>query len=387
MNTFSRQIVSGLCLLGVAAAGLRAADEPAAAERAALPTPRPMVQMAILLDTSGSMDGLIDQARTQIWKLVNDFAKSKRAGQTPILQVALYHYGNNGLPRDKGHVGQLVPLSTDLDRISEELFKLRTNGGEEYCGWAIKTAVEELKWSDRKGDLKVIFIAGNEPFSQGPVDFRTACKAAIAKGIIVNTIHCGPADIGEATGWKEGADLADGRYMTIDQNRQVVRIAAPQDKEIAELGAKLNTTYVAFGAAGKEARERQEKADKAAAAAAPEVNAQRQLAKAGEQYRNSAWDLIDALKEKTVKLEELKDEQLPEELRTINPEDRAKWLADKQKEREELQARIKKLADEREKFVAEERKKQAAGGADTLDAAMIKAVREQATKNGFEYKE
>ena len=36
-----------------------------------------------------------------------------------------------------------------------------------------------------------IFIAGNEPFTQGPVNYAESCKAAITKGIIVNTIHCG----------------------------------------------------------------------------------------------------------------------------------------------------------------------------------------------------
>ena len=66
----------------------------------------------------------------------------------------------------------ILPLTDDLDRVSEELFTLKTNGGEEYCGCVIRDAVKRLDWS-RSGDVyKAIFIAGNEPFTQGPVNFH-----------------------------------------------------------------------------------------------------------------------------------------------------------------------------------------------------------------------
>jgi hypothetical protein len=32
--------------------------------------------------------------------------------------------------------------------------------------------------------------------------------------------------------WKDGADLADGKYMNIDHNAEFVHIDAPQDAEI-----------------------------------------------------------------------------------------------------------------------------------------------------------
>jgi hypothetical protein len=204
----------------------------------------PLVQMAILLDTSGSMSGLIDQARTELWSIVNEFVFARRNGRQPDLQVALYEYGKSALPAAQGYIRQIVPLTTDLDKISEELFALTTNGGQEYCGWVIREATRGLQWSDSTDDLKVIFIAGNEPFTQGPVDYKEACKSAVAKGIIVNTIHCGSEREGINGKWKDGAVLADGRYLSIDHNRQVVHIVAPQDRQIAELGARLNQTYV-----------------------------------------------------------------------------------------------------------------------------------------------
>ena len=152
---------------------------------------KPLIQMAILLDTSGSMSGLIEQAKTQLWSIVNEFAMAKRDGKVPVVQVALYEYGKSSLPAKENYLRMILPLTTDLDKVSAELFVLRTNGGDEYCGTVIKAATEGLKWSESNKDLKVIFIAGNEPFTQGKVDYRKSCKAAISKGIIVNTIHCG----------------------------------------------------------------------------------------------------------------------------------------------------------------------------------------------------
>ncbi|HWW60799.1 MAG TPA: hypothetical protein VN181_05465, partial [Thermoanaerobaculia bacterium] len=122
---------------------------------------KPVIQVAILLDTSNSMDGLIDQARTQLWRVVNEFATAKKNGTTPDLYVALYEYGNAGLAAERGYIRRVLPLTTDLDRVSEELFALKTNGGDEYCGHVIAEATKGLAWSTKSDDLKVIFIAGN----------------------------------------------------------------------------------------------------------------------------------------------------------------------------------------------------------------------------------
>ena len=186
-----KSLFTSLCaaLLTAVAIHSTAAKEPAG--KPAKETTKPLVQIAILLDTSGSMEGLIEQAKSQLWRIVNEFAKAKQDGVTPEVQVALYEYGKSSLAAASGWVRQIQPLTTDLDKISEELFALRTNGGDEYCGWVIKDAVNDLAWSPEGNVYKAIFIAGNEPFTQGPVNYTDSCKAAITKGIIVNTIHCG----------------------------------------------------------------------------------------------------------------------------------------------------------------------------------------------------
>jgi hypothetical protein len=271
----------------------------------------------------------------------------------------------------------------DLDKISEALFALKTNGGSEYCGWVIRDAVKDLAWDASSKVYKAVFVAGNEPFTQGPVKYSEACKSAVERGIIVNTIHCGDQAEGIKGMWKDGAALADGKFMTIDTNAQVAHVNAPQDKDIAELNTRLNTTYYAYGRAGAEGKQRQEAQDAnaAAAPAAPTITAQRAKTKASGNYSNSSWDLLDAVKEKKIDLAKAKDEELPEEVRKIAPEKRAEFVAAKQKEREELQARLRELADAREKYVAAQAKEKSSDK--RLDQAVSGAVREQAAKKSI----
>lgn len=379
-----KSLFTSLCagLVAAAAINLATAKEPVVK---ADKEKKPLVQIAILLDTSGSMEGLIEQAKSQLWRIVNEFAKAKQDGITPEVQVALYEYGKSSLAAASGWVRRIQPLTTDLDKISEELFALRTNGGDEYCGWVIKDAVNNLAWSPEGNVYKAIFIAGNEPFTQGPVNYADSCKAAITKGIIVNTIHCGAEAEGINTKWKDGADLADGKYLVIDQNRAVVSIEAPQDKEIAKLGVALNKTYLAFGTEGKLGAGRQVAQDANVATLAPASGAvaQRAVAKASANYRNSSWDLVDAVKEQKADVSKLKSEELPAEMQKMNAAERKAYVETRAKERNEMQAKIQELNKDREKYVATRMKEIA--GTNTLDAVVISAVREQSAKRNFKF--
>jgi len=345
----------------------------------------PKVQIALLLDTSNSMDGLIAQAKSELWRIVNEFATAKRAGVRPEFEVALYEYGNNGLAQETGWVRQVAPLTTDLDKVSEALFALKTNGGQEYCGQVIRAATEQLAWSASGRDYRAVFIAGNEPFTQGPADFREACRAAIARGILVNTIFCGPEAEGVRTNWKDGALLADGSFMHIDQNRTTVDVPTPQDGEIARLGEELSRTYIAYGAEGRAGQERQLRQEENARSASRGSYVQRQVSKATAFYKNEAWDLVDATKQGQVKLEEVKEKDLPEEMQKMSLEERKAFVAKNAAKRAALQDQVQKLNEQRKQFVAEQMKKQATASTDTLQTAVIKAVREQAGRKDFKF--
>ncbi|MGB6041818.1 MAG: VWA domain-containing protein [Pirellulales bacterium] len=359
----------------------------AAADAPQIEKPDPKIQMAILLDCSGSMSGLINQARTQLWKTVNEFAKATRDGRPVQLEVALYEYGSGHYPREEGFLKQLVPLTDDLDRVSEALFALSTSGSEEYCGQVIDAATRHLQWSDNPRDLKCIFIAGNEPFTQGPVDFREACRNAIAKDIAVNTIHCGTSSEGVNGQWETGAQLADGSFMNIDHNQQIATIPAPHDKDLARLNGELNKTYIAYGSsqARREAKDRQVAQDDNATGANPSAAAERSSFKSKAQYSNTGWDIVDGCREGKIKLEDLTEDQLPEEMKKMTVDERKAYVAKKQEERKKIQEQMSKLSDERDKFLAAERKKLAAEQGDTLDEAIIDAARHQAARKEYKF--
>jgi hypothetical protein len=344
------------------------------------------VQIALLLDTSGSMDGLIDQARTQLWKVVNTFVDARRDGGAPFVEVALYEYGNNSLHVANNYIRQVEPLTRDLDELSRELFSLKTNGGEEYSGAVIQRALADLAWDPSEKTYKAIFIAGNEPFTQGPVDPRQACRDALAKHIIVNTIHCGTRNEGIAGSWHDGAALAEGKFMIIDQDRAVAHIDAPQDKAISDLSEQLNKTYLGYGKTWAESAVKQSLADKDATANAKAgADISRAVTKASSNYSNTSWDLVDAMREKKIDPAQIPVDELPAELRAVKPEERAGIIEKAAKNRAAIQSQILELNKQREAHVAAELKKQATEGSQTLDEALVETTRSQASALGYSF--
>jgi hypothetical protein len=333
------------------------------------------------------MDGLIDQARQQLWQAVNEFSKAQRGGVTPVLEVAVYEYGNNGIDGQQGHTRQVVGLTRELDKVSEALFSLTTDGGDEYCGYVIAQAVNHLQWSASPNDVKAIFIAGNEPFTQGPTPFTEAIAGARGRGIVVNTIHAGDYQTGLSEGWQQGALLADGNYMSIDHNQAVVHVEAPQDEPIARLNAQLNETYIPYGKEGAAGAARQHEQDNKSSGVSSGLLAERAQSKATALYDNANWDLVDAVEAGQADLDEMDPEALPEEMQAMAPEARKAFVDEKAKERAELKAKIVDLSRQRDAYVAGERRAQAEAGADTLNDALTEAVREQAASRSFVFAE
>ncbi len=351
------------------------------------PTPKhhPKIQLAILLDTSGSMDGLIDQTRNQLWQVVNEFSSAKRHGVTPTLEVALFEYGNDGNSRDTGFVRMLNSFTKELDKVSEGLFSLTTNGGSEYCGFAIKTAVHSLNWSKNHHDIKTIFIAGNEPFTQGPVNYREALRLASHRGIAVNTIHAGDHQVGIESGWQNGALLAGGDYMSIDSNRRAVHILAPQDKRIVELNAQLNQTYIPYGQQGKEKALRQKEQDSRSESISESLLSKRAITKSSSYYKNSKWDLVDALEEGEISEEQvvnMDEALLPKEMKAMSAQKKKAYIAEKAQQRAKLKQEIKNLSEARKAYVAEMKKKQVQS-APSMSDALTAAIKKQAAKKEY----
>ena len=347
-------------------------------------TDKRKIQVAILFDTSNSMDGLIDQAKARIWTIVNDLSSLRHNGEIPTIEIALYDYGNSGISAELNYVRKQIDLTTDLDVISEKLFGLRTNGGLEYCGAVINSSLNELSWTSHQQDLRMIFIAGNEPFNQGPVNYKEILKIAVNKDITVNTIYCGNYDQGVKEFWYDGAQLGKGDYFNIDSDKAIVHINTPFDSEINAYNDSLNKTYYGYGRMGSSGKSNQMIQDVNAESSAGAVKTERAIAKSKENYSNASWDLVDAVKKENKDLRTIKEEELPEEFRNKSIEEKEKMIEAKKAERDAHQKKINELAVERQKFIDEERKKMAENGeTNDFGSSVQKSILKKAETIGY----
>jgi hypothetical protein len=380
-HAFPHRLVSraslALALLAFSMSGPAAAAEPSKAR---------VVDLAICLDTSSSMDGLIDSAKQKLWDIVNDLARAK---PTPDLRVAVYSYGNNAYDAKTGWVRLEIGLTTDLDKVSEKLVALKAtkiSGSDEYVGRVCRDAIERLDWSKDTAALRVIFVCGNESAEQDPeVKLKPLAEMAVKRDVVINTIDCGnPADA-DAAGWKEFARLSEGRFAAIDQDRGIVNIATPHDKELAELSGKLNSTFCFVGKDAKALAENQRRQDDNVLQLGAGTAASRAESKAGGLYRFEGQDLVGRLRQDPkFDVKKLAAEELSDELKKMTPEEREKHVRGLLAKREELEKQIGELAKKREAYVQAELKKNPNAADRAFDEAVKNALRDQAKKKGLD---
>lgn len=308
------------------------------------------IQVAILLDVSGSMDGLIEQAKSRLWNIVNTLTTLKYRGESPQIEIALYAYGT-GNRYEGDYMYQITPLTTDLDLISEKLFALRTSGSEEYCGTAISRATKELEWGNNESDMKLIYIAGNEIFEQGRISYKTSIPQALRKDIYVNTIHCGDPETGIRDLWKDASVRGKGKFFNIDSNARVRYIETPYDDRISSCNQRLNDTYISYGQLGYEKQANQVTQDRNAASISKANSAERIVSKSKSVYKNSSWDLVDMVKDDGAALDKIKEEELPTELQGKSKDEIKQLVTQKEKERNDIQKEIADLAKKRQEYI------------------------------------
>jgi hypothetical protein len=375
---------AGTVLLGLAVAlliGGVALATPAADELAKKEEGKP-IDVVICLDVSGSMNGLIDSARTKLWDIVNDLAKIK---PTPKLRVGLYSYGHTTYDAKKGWVRKEADLTDDLDEISRKLFGLSISGGNEYVARVCRDAIDEQKWSEDKNALKIIFVAGNEPATQDPqVKLKDVADKAVAKGIFINPIYCKSNQFPNYDDWKEFGNMGGGVFALIDQDKGAVTIATPLDKELDKLSREMSNTYLSYGKEGNEKKANQQLQDANASKQSPGAAASRAESKGGGLYRNDAWDLVDRMKnDPKFDVKKVPVEELCEEMKKMTPEEREKHVKEMLAKREALQKQINELSAKRQAYLKEEAKKNVSAADKAFDDAVRGALRKQADSKGI----
>ncbi len=341
------------------------------------------VDLVICLDTSGSMTQLIDSARSRLWDVVNELAT---INPTPVLRVGLLTYGTPGNSSAKdGWVARQLDLTNDLDEVYAKMMAMKTSGGDEFVGWVLNDAVEEMSWSHDPRALKIVFVAGNESADQArsSYDFRYVAETAQAKRIIVNSIYAGNRNQGISEMWHEVARCGKGSFSAIDMAQGTIQIPTPYDDKLSMLNATLNDTYIAFGQRGRACKRRQIRQDANAAQMGEEAVASRVAAKSTGLYENAMWDLVDASKDKEFDVEKLESKNLPAVMQTMTRDEQVAYIKQQADKRAQVQAEIQTINTDRQRFIDKKREELKKGGKQGLGDAMLAALRQQALDNGF----
>ncbi len=340
------------------------------------------IQVAILLDVSNSMDGLIEQAKAQLWNMVNTLGKANCVdGTVPKIEIALYEYGRTNNDAKKGYVKLINDFSNDLDSISQNLFTLTTSGGEEYCGHAIYSAINELNWADNADNYKVIFIAGNESFLQGDISFTKACTLAKTKGVLVNTIYCGDKISGIREHWNLGATCGSGSYTNINTNAKVDDVPTPYDSLLYVLNSELNNTYISYGQGGSASKNKQIQMDEAVIVGNKTASLKRIKAKANASvYSNAQWDLVDAQKQDSSVIWKINKAYLPDSIKNKSEKELEYFIQTKAIERAALQSKIAINNAQRDAFIKQQKLKNTVNQQPTesLETAVESIIKQQA---------
>lgn len=364
------------------------------------------VQIALMLDISGSMQGLINQAKSQLWNIVNMVAKANCDGKVPSIEIALYEYGNDGIGGNQApYIRQISNFSKDLDMISEQLFKLKTIGSVENCGAALQDGIDNLQWNQNQDAIKIIFIAGNEIFTQGNVDYKNACADAVRKGIIINTIYCGDCEKGVKELWKDGADRGKGYYSCINTNAKEVYIESPYDNEILKYNDSLNSTYInyvdkkivekkkAMGYSESEVIEQnnysksnQSVQDNNAESFSKGTMVNRTVSKSNSSlYVANDWDLVTNAMNNQVEWSTIQMKSLPLEYQNYSIDELKRIVELKISERKRFEKAIIDLNIQRESYIVEKKKEMNNGQENTLEKALTYGVRKQIIDRGCDF--
>lgn len=343
------------------------------------------VEIAFVLDTTGSMGGLIAGAKAKIWSIVNDIASAK---PVPNIKIGFVAY------RDKGddYVTQVHDLNDDLDKAFATLQTFEAAGGgdtPEHVSKGLSDGVKKLSWSkgSTSGLYQVIFLVGDCPphtdYNDG-YDYKTSAKEAAGRGITINTVRCGN-DAQTEPIWQNIAALGGGKYFSIAQDGGMTAIPTPYDSRLGLLADKLEGTTIAYGAGG--AMMQRASAD-SNASLSPATKADRAAfnMKSAQVYGN--FDLATQYQNKQVtapKLRNMPAKDLPVEMQKLAPEKREAFLQNKLAERKAAQGELAKLQAQRNVYLQTEMKKRNLKSKDGFDGLVKTAVRAQAARRGLRF--
>lgn len=356
----------------------KAATGDTSAATAALLSPVSRVEVAFVLDTTGSMGGLIDGAKRKIWGIADEIRKANPSAE---IRIGLVAY------RDRGdaYVTEKTDLSTDIHEVYGKLLQFRAQGGGDWpesVNEALAVAVNGLSWTRTPETRRIVFLVGDAPphmdYAQD-VPFTDTLAIARRDGIVVDAVQAGDARDTE-TVWRVIAQLGAGDYMKIPQSGGVVQIPTPYDGPILELQLKLNGTVVPYGSMKQQTmvKAKTEMAARAAPSAASDMASYgvRAAAPAARSVVTGEGDLVADVIAGRKTLAEVGRDELPSEYRDLDATKLAAAIEAKKAERSKLQSELATLVEKRDAALAAEKAKTSTGK-DGFDRVVEETVRRQ----------
>jgi len=183
------------------------------------------VELVFCLDTSGSMESLIESAKQRLWDITREI---RSLPQAPTLRTALLAYGSPGYGISTGYVKVINDFTEDTDAIHTQLTALRCSGGQEYVTRVVSYAIDNLSWGKQPDTLRTIFVAGNESATQDrTVSVEALLEKAKKTDTLVNTIFCGSEKDYSAQEWKNIADKSGGKFSAVEFKLNLPQIKLP----------------------------------------------------------------------------------------------------------------------------------------------------------------
>lgn len=310
------------------------------------------VEVVFVLDSTGSMGGLIEGAKQKIWDIANEIILQE---PRPDVRMGLLTYRD----RKDQYVTKMYDLTSDIDAIYGNLILIRADGGgdtPESVNQALTEAVNKMTWTPKTENVyRVIFLVGDAPPHmdyQDDVKYSETCKKALENNIIINTIQCGNIKECEPF-WRDIAKLSEGTFAQIAHSGGVIVVPTPYDGEIATLTRELNKTVVPYGSLHqKESVQKKleivESMDLGVNASRAKFNAMQSAAIQG------VGDLV-ADTAKDAKILE-KTDMLPETLQKMSLEERQDWVGTQLQQRKDINEKILELSKKRTQWLATEGK-------------------------------
>ena len=343
-------------------------------------TGKPVVEVAFVLDTTGSMGPLIEGAKRKIWAIATAIVDANPDAEIRMGLVAYRDIGDE-------YVTKKFELTTDIQDLYANLLELRARGGGDWpesVNEALDVAVTKLSWTQGPEICRILFLVGDAPphmdYAQD-TKYPEVLRMARDRGILVNAVQAGGARDTERV-WRTIAQMGHGRYIPIPQDGgHLVVIETPYDHEIIELQDEINGTVIPYGPR-RQRSDVEHKTKQAAAAPAPVATEMagylsRNAARTSGEVITGAGDLVADVKSGRQQLDAVKAEDLPDSLRGMNAAERQSFIDKQETKRKALNERMAALVKQRDGYLHDQAKKSPAQPVDSFDRVVADTLRAQ----------